>query len=167
MFKVCKPATDPAKRCTANSSCRKFEYKLQSCSLGVDEKENDLTKTIVCKKVEKSNILIISWLLKIENLYIARKSKLRCDVLFLLDFCPDGYKYLKGESQGGTLNSGIFLSLEDCAKECRTNHKCKSFEHNIFDNLCTLNSVERPNSPQEKEFVFCSKIGKIFLYKFI
>ena len=74
---------------------------------------------------------------------------------------------MKGESQGATLNSGIFLSLEDCAKECRSNHKCKSFEHNIFDNLCTLNSVERPNSPQEREFVFCSKIGKVILYKFL
>ena len=67
---------------------------------------------------------------------------------------------MKGESQGATLNSGIFLSLEDCAKECRNNEKCKSFEHNIFDNHCTLNSAERPNSPQKREYVFCSKIGK-------
>ena len=52
------------------------------------------------------------------------------------------------------------MSLEDCAKTCRDNKKCKSFEHSIYDNHCALNSAEHPNSPQKREYVFCSKIGK-------
>ena len=82
--------------------------------------------------------------------------------IFILksEFCPDGYFYEEGELHGSTLNSGILLSLDDCALECRKNSKCNSFEHNSFDNHCVLNSKPHPNSPHHKKFVFCSKKSK-------
>ena len=73
---------------------------------------------------------------------------------------------MDGEAHGASIISGILLSLDECALKCRDNPKCKSFEHNVLDNHCALNSIEHPNRPQNREYMFCSKKGINFqIYK--
>ena len=76
-----------------------------------------------------------------------------------LEFCPEGYHWENGHAHGATISNAILLSLEDCAAECRKNSECNSFEHNMFDDHCILNSITHPNRVRFKDYVFCSKEG--------
>ena len=160
VFKVCKSALLPAKECTANPSCKEFNYTLQNCLLEKHIKGTNRSALIICKKNKKGNMPLSRYTgsIFLPNAQIFLWIE---KLIYLLDFCPDGYRFEEGESDGATINSGMYLSLEDCAKTCRDNKKCKSFEHSIYDNDCALNSAELPNSPQKREYVFCSKEGEI------
>ena len=56
VFKVCKSALLPAKECTANPSCKEFNYTLQNCLLEKHIKGTNRSALIICKKNKKGNM---------------------------------------------------------------------------------------------------------------
>ena len=56
IFKVCESATLRAQTCTANKTCKEFEYKLQECALGEYHVANNFSSPIICKKNKTGNM---------------------------------------------------------------------------------------------------------------
>ena len=56
VFKVCKSATFLAKECTANTSCKEFNYTLQNCFSEKHTKGTKRSALIICKKNKKGNM---------------------------------------------------------------------------------------------------------------
>ena len=75
-------------------------------------------------------------------------------------YCPTGYKYEWGRFEGVPIKPPTTLFKEGCAKACdELKEECKSFEYKSGSKGCHLNSASHPNSPPNKEYIFCSKEG--------
>jgi len=74
--------------------------------------------------------------------------------------CPSSYKYVAGDIPGGGIRSISSVgNIADCARICKANSKCCSFEHSRKRKICNLNSECQPTAEVWQDFDFCVQEG--------
>merc|ERR1719309_979343 len=72
--------------------------------------------------------------------------------------CFGNFKAAPGDLPANDqIKGGTQTDEEGCAKLCKFNTKCCSYEHNSSRNICNLNKACRPIEGQKKDFKVCVK----------
>ena len=77
--------------------------------------------------------------------------------------CPSGYAEKEGDLPGwGTdIGSALDLTRQECAQKCNGEKRCMSFDHSNTQMKCNLNKIPYPSQGPNKDFIFCTKTGRI------
>ena len=62
---------------------------------------------------------------------------------------------------GTDIGSSLDLTKQQCAEKCNGENSCMSFEHSDTEMKCNLNKIAEPSLGPYRDYVFCTKNGKI------
>jgi hypothetical protein len=124
-----------AKMCDANKMCNSYEYShvYNRCELNWQPKPNSMTRWYDMKFCMKAP---------------SKREK----------FCDDDYTHMDGQLNGQQFVTLTITKMQDCAKECNSDPRCRSYEFSQKYNRCELNHATKPNHPGYwYDLKFCQK----------